>query len=81
MSTLRTPDGKHLASTRGYLLFQKEDKLVVLSKQEITLPEEPHIPQKHISALKKDILDFRKTFEFGPVPELVSVEKMESIES
>ncbi len=68
MSVLKTPGGRHLCSTRGYLMFQDSDKLIVLSNQEVTLLGQKHIPKKHIENLKKDILEFRKTFEFGFIP-------------
>jgi len=68
MSVVRTPNGKYLSSTRGYLVFQDKDKLVVLSNQEVTLPGQKHTPKKHVEKLKNDILEFRKTFEFGPIP-------------
>ena len=62
MSVLSVP------STRGYLVFQDKDKLVLLSNQEVTLPGQKHTPKKHIEKLKNDILEFKKTFEFGPIP-------------
>jgi hypothetical protein len=71
MSVLRTSMGEYMSSTRGYLVFQDKDKLVILSNQETTFPGEEHTPKKHIEKLKKDILSFRKTFEFGRIPESV----------
>jgi hypothetical protein len=69
-SFLKTNNGEFIPSTRGYLVFQDGDKVAVLSNQILTLLLEPHTPRKHIETLKKDILDFRKTFEFGPLPQL-----------
>lgn len=68
MSVLKTPDGEHASSTRGYLVFQDMDKLVVLSNQKVTLPGQNHAPKQHIEYLKQEILNFRKTFEFGSIP-------------
>ena len=68
MSVLRAQNGAYLSSTRGYLVFQEKDKLVVLSTQKVTLPEEQHAPKRHIERLRKNALDFRKTFEFGLIP-------------
>ena len=69
MSVLRDANGEHMASTRGYLIFQDKDKIAVLSNQIVTLPGKKHTPKNHIEKLKQDILDFRETFEFGPIPE------------
>ncbi|MGH2611744.1 MAG: hypothetical protein ACRDFB_01690, partial [Rhabdochlamydiaceae bacterium] len=33
MSVLKAPNGKYMSSTRGYLVFQDKDKLIVLSNQ------------------------------------------------
>jgi hypothetical protein len=68
ISVLRHPNGKYLSSTRGYLVFQHKDKLVVLTNQIATLPGHKHDPKKHAKKLKKEILDFRKTFEFSSKP-------------
>ena len=72
MSVLRTPDGQYMSSTRGYLIFQEKDKLVLLSNQEPTLLGQEHTPKKHIEKLKNSILEFRKTFEFGSTPALAT---------
>lgn len=71
MSVLKAPSGQHVRSTRGYLIFQDKDKLAVLSNQLVTLPGQIHEPKKHVEKLKREILEFRKTFEFGPIPESV----------
>jgi hypothetical protein len=68
MSVLKTPIGQHMSSTRGYLLFQVKDKLVILSNQRVTLPSQRHIPKNHTEKLKQDILEFKKTFELDPSP-------------
>ncbi len=68
MDVLTDGLGRFIASTRGYLAFQERDKVVVLSNQQTTLPGQKHTPQQHIEALKKDILNFRKTFAFRPSP-------------
>lgn len=68
MSVLAAPGGQYMASTRGYLIFQGKDKLAILSNQLVTLPGQRHTPKKHIEKLKKDILEFRKAFEFGLIP-------------
>jgi len=65
MSVLRFRD-RHIPSTRGYLLFQEGNRLVVLCHQIVTLPWEQHTPKHHISKLKEGVLDFRKTFIFEP---------------
>jgi hypothetical protein len=67
-SFLRAPNKEYMSSTRGYLIFQEDDKLVMLSNQEVTLPWEKHTPKMHVEKLKRDILEFRKTFEFGSIP-------------
>lgn len=68
MSVLEFPNGQRVPSTRGYLIFQDKDKLAILSNQVVTLPGQRHEPKKHIERLKQEILEFRKTFEFGPTP-------------
>ncbi len=70
MAVLRDLNGNYMSSTRGYLVFQDKDKLVVLSNQEVTLAGQRHVPNNYIDKLKGDILEFRKTFEFGPVPKI-----------
>jgi hypothetical protein len=77
MSVLKSPNGQHVPSTRGYLIFQDKDKLAVLSNQLVTLPGQRHEPKKHVERLKREILEFRKTFEFGAIPESV-IEKIKS---
>ena len=77
MSVLESPNGQRLPATRGYLIFQDKDKLAVLSNQLVTLSGQRHEPKKHIEKLKREILEFRKTFEFGAIPESV-IEKMKS---
>ncbi len=68
MSVIRGPKGEYLPSTKGYLAFKEEDKIVLLSNQETTFRGQKHLNEQHIEKLKQDILDFRKTFEFGPIP-------------
>ncbi len=80
ISFLRHPSGKYMCSTRAYLVFQDKDKIVILSNQEVTLPGEKHTPEKHIERLKTEILDFRKTFEFGPIPTRFCTENIEDLE-
>ena len=65
---LRAPDGTHPPATLGYLAFQAEDKFVLLSNQIVTLPGQKHTPEAHIEKLKQEIVEFSKTFEFGPTP-------------
>ncbi len=69
-SVLRSANGEHPSATRGYLVFQNKDKLVILSNQLVTPQGQKHIPQKHVERLKSEILEFKKTFEFGPTPVL-----------
>lgn len=77
MSVLKSPNGQHVPSTRGYLIFQDKDKVAVLSNQLVTLPGQKHEPKKHVEKLKQEILEFRETFEFGAIPESV-IEKIKS---
>jgi hypothetical protein len=63
-----SPEGDYMASTRGYLIFQIKDKLVILINQRVTPPGHKHNPKWHIEKLKQDILEFRKTFEFSSIP-------------
>lgn len=70
MAVLQNTNGRHPRATRGYLIFQAEDKLVVLSNQNVTEPGSAHKPRNHIERLRKEILDFKQTFEFGPIPDL-----------
>lgn len=65
MSVLKSKDGRYMSSTRGYLAFQENDKLVLLSNQEVTPPGRKHFPRRNINKLKKELLEFRNTFEFG----------------
>ena len=67
MSVLKV-NRHYVPSTRGYLIFQNKDKLAVLSNQLVTLPRQKHEPEKHVEKLKQEILEFKKTFEFGPSP-------------
>ncbi len=78
MSVLIASNGEHMSSTRGYLVFQDKDKYVLLSNQEVTLPEQLHNPKKHLKKLKREILEFRKTFEFGSSPAVLSEDKKET---
>ncbi len=68
MSVLTDSYGNSLSSTRSYLTFIERDMVVLLSNQYVTPFNEKHDPQIHIKNLKQDILDFRKTFEFGATP-------------
>jgi hypothetical protein len=77
MSVLKFSNGQFVPSTRGYLVFQDKDKLAVLSNQLVTLPGQKHEPEKHVERLKREILEFRKTFEFGAIPESI-IEKLKS---
>lgn len=65
---LRDKNKKYLSSTRGYLVFQEKDKIVFLSNQVATPFAKEHTPKKHVETIKKEILEFRNTFEFGPTP-------------
>lgn len=67
MSVLRDSNGNYTSSTRGYLVFQNENKLVLLSNQIVTPYEQKHTPEKHIEKLQQSILDFKKTFELNPL--------------
>lgn len=66
MSVLRAADGTCLSSTRGYLVFQEKDKLVLLSSQVTTPPGEEHSPKMHLDRIKAEILEFKNSFEFDP---------------
>lgn len=68
MSVLKDANGKSMPATRGYLVFRKKDKLVLLSNQMVTLPGHKHVPAQFIEPLKQEILNFRKTFELGAIP-------------
>jgi len=68
MSVLKSFDGKHMSSTRGCLIFQEKDKVILLTNQEATPPSQDHQPRKHTERLKKEIIDFQKTFKFGAIP-------------
>jgi len=68
MSVLRSPTGQYMSSTRGYLAFQEQNNIVLLSNQIATLPGKAHIPKNHIQKLKQEILEFRHSFEFHPRP-------------
>ena len=70
MAVLIASNGKYMSSTRGYLIFQEGDKLVLLSNQKVTIPGQKHDPKTHIEMLKKDLLEFRKTFELNLTPSL-----------
>jgi hypothetical protein len=67
-SVLKAANGRHMSSTRGYLVFQDKDKLVVLITQKVTPLNQQHTPEKHIDKLTNDVLEFKKTFKFGPIP-------------
>jgi len=75
MSVLKNSNGKYPSATRGYVVFQDKDKVVLLSIQQITPYAQNHNPKKHIGSLKKGVLEFKKTFEFGPIPKS-SIEKI-----
>jgi len=77
LPSLKTPNGEYMPTTRGHLVFKEKDKLVMLTNQIVTLPGQEHTPKQHIEILKQDILKFRKTFEFGPIPVSASREKKE----
>ncbi len=78
MSVLSLGEGHYPSSTRGYLIFQENDKLVVLTNQLVTRLGKKHEPEKHVEKLKQEILEFRNTFEFGAIPQSV-VEYFKSI--
>lgn len=71
ISFLKYPNGQPMPVTRGYLVFQHKDKLALLSNQLVTLSGQKHEPMKHMKWLKREILAFQKTFEFGAIPESV----------
>jgi hypothetical protein len=68
MSTLKASSGESMASTKGYLIFQIKDKLVILINQRTTPLGHNHAPKRHIEKLKQALLEFKKTFEFGAIP-------------
>lgn len=72
---LTSSNGEHMSSTRGYLTFVDKDKYVLLSNQEVSLPGKRHNPKNQIKKLKREILEFRKTFEFGSMPVVLSDDK------
>lgn len=63
--------------SRGYLVYPVKDKLVVLSNQILTLPDQPHEPEKKIDRLKSELLAFKETFQFGPNPKIEKAVKKE----
>jgi hypothetical protein len=65
MAVLKGPNNECMPSTRGYLIFQEKDKLILLSNQKVIFSGEQHLPKLSIEQLKKDILEYKKTFEFG----------------
>lgn len=65
MSVLKSACGKYLSSTRGYLVFEDNDTVALLSNQITTLPGQKHMPKYHIEKLKREILEFRESFKFG----------------
>jgi hypothetical protein len=75
MSVLKDHDGNHLSSTRGYLVFQEKDKIVLLSDQEATLAGKKHNPKIHVGKLKKEILEFRNSLEFDYDPSQIAIQE------
>lgn len=75
MSVLRDSHGNYLQSTRGYLNYPEKDKIIFLSIQKVTPASKEHLPKLNVEKLKKEIIAFSQTFEFGPNPVL---EKKES---
>ncbi|HAB98198.1 MAG TPA: hypothetical protein DCE71_00015, partial [Parachlamydiales bacterium] len=69
MCVLVSEKEQHFSSTRGYLIFQDNDKLVMLSNQLVTCVGKKHEPERHLEKLKQEILEFRNTFEFGAIPQ------------
>ena len=68
MATLKDSYGRNLSCTRGCLIFKDKDKAVILTNQKVTPLGQKHNPKEHVDMLKKDILSFKKTFEFGSIP-------------
>jgi|GEM_PF-6906809 hypothetical protein len=64
MTFLKSSCGKYMPATRGYLVYQENDKFVILSNQIPTLPGQKHIPRNHLPKLKEELLEFKKTCEF-----------------
>ncbi|MBS0622195.1 MAG: hypothetical protein JSR80_04465 [Verrucomicrobia bacterium] len=60
--------GRDMPSTRGYLVFQDGDKLILLVNQRVTLTGKSQAPGQHEEDLKNELLNFKKTFEFDLVP-------------
>lgn len=68
MDVLRSTDGYYKSSTRGYLIFQDKEKLVILTNQKVTWPRATHRPREQMEKIKQDVLNFKKTLEFDCNP-------------
>ena len=62
MPALKKLNNKDGPVMRGYLVFLEKGKVVILSNQ-IAVPIEHHKSLQNIENLRKDILEFRKTFK------------------
>ncbi|MBS0621483.1 MAG: hypothetical protein JSR80_00780 [Verrucomicrobia bacterium] len=72
--------GRDMPLTRGYLVFQHDDKLILLVNQRVTLTGKSQPPGQHEEDLKNELLEFKKTFEFDLVPAIGCVEKADTTE-
>lgn len=68
MNVLRDDYGRCLSSTRGYLVFQATDRMVILTIQKATPRKGIHNPEIHIDTIKKEIIEFKNSIEFGSWP-------------
>lgn len=64
MSVLKSENGKNIEAVRGYLIYQENEKLIMISNQIISSSQEKHILQNNIEELKNGVLEFRKSLKF-----------------
>ncbi|MBS0621362.1 MAG: hypothetical protein JSR80_00155 [Verrucomicrobia bacterium] len=67
--------GRDMPSTRGYLVFQHDNKLILLVNQRVTLTGKSQAPGQHEEDLKNELLNFKKTFAFDLLPPIACTEK------
>lgn len=56
--------GNFQSATQGYLVFLRQDMVVVLYNQYVTVAGERHQPQEYVEELQKELLEFKETLQF-----------------
>ncbi len=74
------PNNK-LAATVGYMRFREKDTLIYLRSLKLTPCGKKHRPERHINRLKRELINFRKSFRINQAKMSANSEKHQQLVS